>query len=515
VVTGDPVKLVELLASLSLATDLGTGQPMGHGIRTAVVAAGIARQLGLHDGDVDAVRLVALLRFLGCTADTTETARMLGGDDLSFLAEMAPVVMGGSMEAGRRLVGAVGRGEPAPRRVRLLAGALADRDGMRRSLTSHCEVAARLAQRLGLAGPVVEALGHGYERWDGGGFPDRLSGEAIPLPVRIAVVARDADLQWRSAPDALAGVLRARRGRGYDPAVVDAFIACGRDVLAQVDREDPWPIAVSDPAQRLLAGEELHAALAAVGDFADLKSPHTRGHSARVAELAAAAADISGTVNDPELLRRAAWVADLGRVGVPNGVWDHPGPLGVADWERVRLHPYLTERILSRCPPLTLVGRVAAAHHERLDGSGYHRGARSHDLDTAARLLAVADVVAAMGEPRGHRPAHPAPEITRHVEREVREGRLDATAAHAVLTAAGHPRSPAGRRGAGPLALTEREIDVLRLIARGHTNRDVAATLHLSPKTVGRHIENVYTKIGVSTRAAAALVAMEHGLLDR
>jgi HD-GYP domain-containing protein (c-di-GMP phosphodiesterase class II) len=255
--------------------------------------------------------------------------------------------------------------------------------------------------------------------------------------------------------------------------------------------------------------------LAAVGDFADLKSPWTRGHSGRVADLAVAAAEISGAVSDLELLRRAALVADLGRVGVPNGIWDHPGPLAVADWERVRLHPYLTERILSRCPSLTLLGRVGASHHERLDGSGYHRGTTAHDLDAAARLLAVADVVAAMGEPRPYRPAQPTPEITRHIEREVRAGRLDAAAANAVLSAAGHVRSPIGRRGAGPLGLTEREIEVLRLIARGHTNRDVAATLQLSPKTIGRHVENVYSKIGVSTRAGAALVAMEHGLLHQ
>jgi hypothetical protein len=264
------VKLVELLGSISLATDIGTGQPVGHGIRTAVVAAGLARYLGLGEEDVDTVRQVALLRFLGCTADTADTAEMVGGDDLSFLASMAPVAMGGRREAARRFVGTVGRGEPLPRRVRLLAGALSDRDGMRRSLTTHCEVAVLLARRLGVAAPVVEALGHGYERWDGGGYPDGLSGETIPLPVRIAVVARDADLVWRAAPDELGRVLRTRRGRGYDPAVTDAVEDCGRDLLAQVDAEDPWPLAVGDPAQRTLAGEDLDAALAAVGDFADL-----------------------------------------------------------------------------------------------------------------------------------------------------------------------------------------------------------------------------------------------------
>jgi HD-GYP domain-containing protein (c-di-GMP phosphodiesterase class II) len=458
---------------------------------------------------------VALLRFLGCTADTTETARMVGGDDLTFLATMAPAVMGSGSEAARRLVAGVGKGQPALRRARLAARALADRDGMRRSLTSHCEVAARLGVRLGLSAGVVDALGHGYERWDGTGLPDGLAGEAIPLPVRIAVVARDADLLWRSAPDDLSTVLRARRGQAYDPAVVDAFSACGRDLLAEVDSDDPWTAAVRDPGGRVLAGEELDGALCAVGDFADLKSPWTRGHSGRVAELAVAAGRVLGSAaGDLDLLRRAALVADVGRVGVPNGVWDRPGPLGVADWERVRLHPYLTERILTRCPSLAAVGRLAAAHHERLDGSGYHRGVKARDLDPAMRLLAIADAVAAMREPRPHRPALDPAAIVREVKQDVRAGWLDATCAEAVLAADGHLPARGQRRGAGPHGLTDREVEVLRLIARGRTNREVAEVLHLSPKTVGRHIENLYAKIGVSTRAAAALAAMEYRLLD-
>jgi DNA-binding NarL/FixJ family response regulator len=188
--------------------------------------------------------------------------------------------------------------------------------------------------------------------------------------------------------------------------------------------------------------------------------------------------------------------------------------LGVADWERIRLHPYLTERILTRCASLAPVGRVAAAHHERLDGTGYHRGVKAHDLDAAMRLLAAADVVAAMGEARPHRPALPVSQIAREVEQEVRLGRLDASATRAVLSAVGHTRPAGSPRAVGPHGLTEREIEVLRLIARGSTNREVAATLHVSVKTIGRHVENVYAKIGVSTRAAAALVAMEHRLLD-
>jgi DNA-binding CsgD family transcriptional regulator len=309
-------------------------------------------------------------------------------------------------------------------------------------------------------------------------------------------------------------LLRARRGRAYDPAVVDACLAVGAGVLAELDRVDPWErMLETDPTTEVIGGSGLDQALAAVGDFADLKSVWTRGHSTRVADLAVAAARAAGmAAEDVDRLCRAALVHDLGRVGVPSGIWDRPGPLGLADWERVRLHPYLTERTLTCCPALADLGRLAGAHHERLDGSGYHRGAS--DIDRAARLLAVADVVAALGEDRPHRRAATPSQITDAVAAEVAAVRLDRAAGDAVLAAAGHAPTPAAS-DAAPAGLSDREIEVLCLISRGRTNKEVAASLHLSAKTVGRHVENVYAKIGVNSRAAAAVFAMEHRLLTR
>jgi DNA-binding CsgD family transcriptional regulator len=199
---------------------------------------------------------------------------------------------------------------------------------------------------------------------------------------------------------------------------------------------------------------------------------------------------------------------------VPAGIWDRPGALGAADWERVHLHPYLTERTLARCTALAELARLAGSHHERLDGSGYHRGVQAGELDLPARLLAAADVVAAMGEARPHRSALELTEIARTAAAEVTAGRLDATAVDAALAVSGHPARVRHRSQHWPAGLSDREVEVLRLIARGSTNRQVAALLYLSEKTVGRHIENLYAKLGVSSRAAAALFAMEHHLLD-
>ena len=202
----------------------------------------------------------------------------------------------------------------------------------------------------------------------------------------------------------------------------------------------------------------------------------------------------------------------MGTVGVPSGIWDQPGPLRADQWERVRLHPYLGERVLARCSLLAPYAELVARHHERADGSGYHRGLVGDQLGLHAELLAAADRYHAMLEDRPHRPALSAADAASALLDEVGTGQLGQVAVHAVLTAAGQTiRDSQVTRPAG---LTEREVDVLRLIARGNVNKQVAVALGISPKTVGRHIEHIYAKAGVSTRAGATLFAMEHGLLS-
>lgn len=507
------MRLAELLASVSLATDIGTGQPPGHALRTCVIASALAESLGCGAEDIRTVHHATLLRFLGCTSDAAETAAMAGGDDVGFNAAMAPAINGSRREIAGRLVRAVGAGRPPATRLRLIAGAFTDADGARRSLSTHCEVGSMLARRIGVTPPVVDALAHAYERWDGAGFPGGLAGDAIPLPVRVFIVARDADVASTLGEDPL-DWLHARRARAYDPTVVDAFDRVGSRVLADLDGADEWDAALAaepDPVATIDPGG-LDEVLLAFADFVDLKSPWTRGHSRGVAELAEAAGRHAGLDGaDCDVLRRAALVHDLGRVGVENGVWDKPGPLTTAERERVRLHPYFTERILDRCAPLAPLRRAAASHHERSDGSGYHRSLSGESLSTTARILAAADVFAALTAARPHRPALSRDEAARMLEGEA-GANLDAGAVGCVLAGAGARSAP--RQSAWPAGLTDREVEVLRLIARGTSNRAVAEQLYISTKTVGRHIENLYRKIGVSSRAAAAVFAMEHRLLD-
>jgi HD-GYP domain-containing protein (c-di-GMP phosphodiesterase class II) len=360
---------------------------------------------------------------------------------------------------------------------------------------------------------VQGLLAHLLERWDGKGPLGRAKGEEIPLPMRIVHLAVDAAFQrMLGGEERVVRLVRERQGRAFDPEVAACLTDDASRILALDDHGSVWEetLACEPGPPLLLEGEALDRALAAMGNFADLMSPYLAGHSTGVADLAAAASrrcrlDDAGV----RAVRRAALVHDLGRVAVDVRIWQKPGPLTADELEQVRLHPYHSERVLARSEFLSALTPVAGAHHERLDGSGYHRGVAGADLALPARVLAAADAYHAMTEPRPHRaPIAPA-RAAELLGQEAGAGRLDGDAVAAVVAAAGQ-RPPRIDRPAG---LTEREVEVVTLLARGLQTKQVARALGISVKTADRHVQNAYRKMGVSTRAAATLFAMEHGLL--
>lgn len=511
------VRLAEMVGALSLATDLGMGQPMEQALRTCVLSVGIGRELGLSAEALSNVYYLALLRFVGCTSDAHEAASEVGGDEIAHRAGVAPVIMGEPAEIMGYMVRRFAAGTGPLTRLRLFGRAMAaGTRGPAESMRLHCEVAQVLAARVGLQPAVGQDVGHVFERWDGRGLPDKLAGEEIPIAARVVAVARDVDVfrrpgQWELVEQ----ILRRRRAKAYDPSVVDIVLRQGEGWVAESLSDSLWEKVLDvEPEPHVHVPENRQDdVLRAFAEFADLKCPYTVGHSLGVASLAEGAATHAG-LSESEIadLRRAALVHDLGRTGIPNGIWDKAGPLSTIEWERVRLHPYLTERMLSYSGLLRPLAPLAGSHHERMDGSGYYRQVTAAALPGLARILAAADEYQAMTQERPYRPALTEDAAAEELTSASKRGRLDPEAVRAVLAAAGHPPP---RRTAWPSGLTDREVEVLRLIAQGHSYKEVALRLTITPKTAEHHIEHIYNKIGVSARASAALFAMEHDLIPR
>jgi HD-GYP domain-containing protein (c-di-GMP phosphodiesterase class II) len=515
--SGAAVRLAELMAALSLATDLGMGQPLEFALRSLILAMRLGDALGMDEVALREVYYQALLRYIGCNAETSLLAAVFG-DELAMRADYATVDAGKSEELLRfviRRTRAAHAGAGPLQMARYITEGLMSRRQTQEGFLGHCEVAQRLARRLGLGDGSVRALGQVYARWDGKGTP-ALRGDEVAPAALVVALAQDAVTFLRlGGVEAAVAVARERAGTAYEPGMAARFIERAPHLLAGLEDEPTWETALAlEPGPRLrLSDDQFDTACQAIADFADIKSPYTLGHSTGVAALAASAARACGLPDgDVEAIQRAGWLHDVGRVGVPAAIWEKPGPLAASEWERVRLHPYYTQRILARPGALAALAAVAAASHERLDGSGYHRGAGAASLTPAARILAAADVYHAMTEERPHRSAHPPEAAADALRREARAGRLDADAVAGVLAAAGHQAGPSSRRGL-VAGLSEREVEVLRLLARGATVKQIARALVIAPKTADNHVQHIYAKIGVSTRAGATLFAMEQRLL--
>jgi HD-GYP domain-containing protein (c-di-GMP phosphodiesterase class II) len=509
----EPVRAAEVIAAACLATDLGMGFPFEHGLHGTLMAMRLADVLDVDRETESQTYYASLLMYSGCTTDADIAARIFAGRRSESIT---PVQFGSTAEALRGFIRALPSPHDLPhRRAFEVARHLVPAARFRNAhFAALCEVAEMMAKRLGLPPELHKLFVHLTERWDGKGVLKRAKEDEIPLPVRIVHVARDAAYQRIvGGDDHAVEVIRRRGGHAFDPAIARRFVERAPKIMAAAEELDSaWEaILAAEPRPWLtLEGESVNEALAAIGDFADLVSPHLSGHSRGVAELAVAAARLCGFgPSDVTLMQRAGFVHDVGRVGIDPRIWQRPAALTVDEWERVRLHPYFTERVLLRSGFLASLADVACAHHERLDGTGYHRRVSATTLTPGARLLAAADVFHAMRESRPHRGRRSPEEAAELLSEEARAGRQDSEMVAAVIEAAGQPAPPVER----PAGLTEREAEVVGLLARGLQTKQVARRLGISIKTADRHIQNAYRKIGISTRAAATLFAMEHGLV--
>ncbi len=506
-------RLAELLAALSLGVDLGFGQPMEHVLRQCLIGLRIGELLGLDERCRATIYYTALLVNVGCHTDAHEQAHWCG-DDIA-LKSTKYEHEARSVRGAADMLRLIGSGNPPLQRLRVAFDfavfGYREMDGM---IERHAQLARTLGEELGLDEVVLDALASSYERWDGRGWPGDAGGEAVPLESRITQLAEFMEVAHRAGGvDAAQEMANARSGSQFDPRLVDLIRADGEKVFHGINDVNAWDAVIdAEPAlATALSDDECDRALQSIARFVDLKSPYLLGHSDAVSQLASRAATHLGLAgSDVSIVRRAGLVIGFGRLGVSNAIWDKPGPLATGEWERVRMWPYLTGRIVGQSDFLAPIGTVASQQRERLDGSGYPRQLSGPSLPRLARILGAADAYQAMRETRPHRTALTPDEAAYELRASVAAGRLDGDVVDAVLAVAGHGSGGRGQRSGN---LTSREIEVLRLAVRGMSNKQIAAQLVVTPKTVGNHIEHIYGKIGVSNRVAASLYAMKHGLV--
>jgi HD-GYP domain-containing protein (c-di-GMP phosphodiesterase class II) len=470
------VPVRDAVLALAFMGDLSMGCPVDHSRRTAWLAVRIAQAAGSSREQCQTANDVALLRWSGCTANAAGFDALLGddvGDRQRMLAMTLPI------DAAR-------------------AGAM-------RSLGAiHCEVSGDIAVQLGMEPDVEAGLRNLFEAWDGRGIPGRLSENEVPPSVYQVALASDLEILSRTRGlEAALSLIQSLCDSKYPAFLFRGVAASAPGWLVELD-------AGAAEASPILPSR--HVPLELIADVADLKLPWLAGHSRKVADCAASAAALLGMdERNRAWIRRAGLIHALGRAALPNHVWERRGRLSLADREAIRLMPYWTLRAASLIPGIARDADLASYAYERLDGSGHHRSLEGSRLTMPQRVLAAAVAMVAMRSVRPWRGALDAERAAAILREEAAAGRFDPTAVDAVISAC----SSEGLRtkATPPATLSAREVEVLRRISVGESNKAVARSLSISPSTVRTHVESVFRKLACSTRAAATLKALTLGLI--
>ncbi|GAB7540040.1 HD domain-containing phosphohydrolase [Burkholderia sp. 3C] len=487
-----PLRVFDALKALAFVGDLSMGQPTDHSPRSAWLAGRLAQAAGLDAAGCATARETSLLRWSGCTANAAGFAETFG-DDIAVRATMLEARPG--WRAPLEAAGGAGTALVPLAQI-------------------HCEVSGEVARMLGLSRDTEMASRHIFETWDGNGLPSHLAGEAVPMPVMIVSLAGDLEIYHRvyGVETALAMLAQHAESR-YPRALVELAAGEAAGWLATLERAAPGELdaGLLTPSMEQAASAEL------IADVIDLKLPWMTGFSRTVAATAAACcARLTPDAAAHERVYRAGLIHGIGRASVPNSVWNLPGPLPESAWEKVRLAPYWTSRAGRQAGVLGEAAELAAHAYERLDGSGYFRGARGVALTLEARVLAAAVAWVAWRSARPWRAALPDDAAAQQMREAVAAGRFDGAVVEALMIDGGalkRPASPVGSGAQQAVPLSARELDVLRAISRGASNKEAARALTLSPSTVRTHVESVFRKLDCSTRAAATLKASVMGLI--
>ncbi len=409
----EDLRLSEVIAALSAALDVTEGQPAGHARRTCLIGMRLAEVIGLGPGLRSSLFYALLLKDAGCSTNASKVAELYGADDRAVKLDRKTTDHLSTVDNVRHLVRNVAPGAgPLAKGRQLVALARQANEASHTLLQMRCERGADIARMIDLDEDTAAAIRSLDEHWDGGGYPYHLEGEAIPLLGRVLCLAQTVEVFLaRDGVQAAMDVARHRRGTWFDPELVDALLTLEGDTAlweALSDGDASSALIAHEPRDRVERAddERLDRIAEAFARVIDAKSPYTARHSEGVARIAV---DVGRRLGFDAValrdLRRAGLLHDIGKLGVSSRILDKPGRLDEQEWQAMRRHPELTYRILRPVTAFAGLAADAAAHHEKLDGSGYHLGSTAAALSPAARVLAVADIAEALGADRPYRAA--------------------------------------------------------------------------------------------------------------
>ena len=416
------LRLSEVLAGLSHALDITEGQPRGHTERSCVIGMRLVAAVGVDDATRSAACYALLLKDAGCSSNASKVAALFGADDAVVKSTRRLTDTSSRPQAVGHMLRTVAPGQSPLTKAQHVAAVLRfGSEGARSLVAMRCERGAAVARAIGLGEVVARAILDVDEHWDGRGYPAGLGGDEISLVGRVLCIAQTTEVFWRhGGPSAAIAVARERRGTWFDPELVDALLPLEHDDEFWRAVATPAVAGLEPPDRVLLADHgRLDRVAEAFASVIDAKSPYTARHSEGVADIAVAlATTLELGPEDRATLRRAALLHDIGKLGVSNRILDKPGPLTEAEREVVRRHPRWSLEILTRVTAFGELARIAASHHERLDGSGYPSALTAKELDLPSRILAVADVAEALGADRPYREALSPDEVIRTIRGE-------------------------------------------------------------------------------------------------
>jgi HD-GYP domain-containing protein (c-di-GMP phosphodiesterase class II) len=502
--------LSEILSSLSLAEDLANGNPMETSIRTAWFASILAKAAGCNTKQVEETSLTTLMRFLGCTSFASEESNFLE-DDIYMKRSFAALDSEDNLEILR-----IGLGYNPPlgnkNKIGTLGKLLVSGKGFfNRLATTHCETGVFLASSLKLPEGTILSLGQIFERYDGKGAPNGLKADEILITAQVANLSYAFEILRQKLGTSMAlEVIQKRSGKQFSSSLVNILKKNLSEILNQSEKIFFWD-EVNLQLQNL-QGADLQECIYAFADFADLKSIYTIQHSRRTAKLGRKMTSIAGLTNDLRIEAEfTACLMNIGMVSVPTGIVEKKGKLSRPERDRIELHPFYTNKILSSSKGLQAFAEASISHHEKIDGSGYHRNKK--ELSFLESALSIADSYTALTSDRSYRKAYSEKEATRILLEEVNAGKRDMRSYKILLEGIGIKERRDHSNSSNEFGLTEREIEILQILSTGNTNKEIGSALGLSHRTVQNHTIRIYEKMNVKTRTGATLLATQKGLI--